>query len=823
MNNYNFKEIEKKWQKKWEEKKCFEVKTNSKKSKFYNLEMFPYPSGEGLHMGHTLNYTIGDIRARFKRMNKFNVLYPMGFDSFGLPAENAAIKAKVHPKEYTKKAIQNFIKQQKALGLSYDWSKILSSCEPGYYKWNQFWFLKLLEKGLVYRKKAPVNWCPECNTVLANEQVHNGKCWRHTKTDVEIKHLEQWFIKTTKYADELLNVDSLKWPERIKTMQKNWIGKSFGTEIIFEIETPTHKESKKTTLPVFTTRPDTLFGVTFMVISAQHPNLMNFVNSKQEKEVKNFLKKLNNVSEKNTDILEKEGVFTGSYAINPITKDKVPIYTGNFVVADYGSGIVMAVPAHDQRDFEFAKKYGLDIKQVISGGEIKNKAYTGPGKLINSNEFNKLDNNTAKEEITKYLIKNKLGKKTTQYKLKDWLVSRQRYWGTPIPVIYCNKCGIVPVPEKELPIKLPDKVEFGKGNPLLTNKEFVNTKCPKCNSSAKRETDTMDTFFDSSWYYMRYPDNKNNKKPFEDKIENYWLPVDTYIGGAEHACMHLLYARFFTKALKDLGFINYNEPFTQLFNQGMLHAEDGRKMSKSLGNVINPLDMINSNGADSLRLTLMSFASPDSDTNWNEKVLQGNEKFLKKVYETFEKVKIRKSTPKIESKLNKTIKEITNDIENFKYNLGIIKLRNLFDSLGEQESKETLEKSLQLLHPFCPHITEELWEKLGHKNFISLSEWPKADESKINKKFEEQDQAIEKLINDINNISKLITDKGDNFSKIYVYVLPNEKEIYSENINEIKKRTNENLILYAVNDKDKYDPENKSKKVKPGRPGIYFE
>ncbi|MFW6283655.1 MAG: class I tRNA ligase family protein, partial [Minisyncoccales bacterium] len=426
-------------------------------------------------------------------------------------------------------------------------------------------------------------------------------------------------------------------------------------------------------------------------------------------------------------------------------------------------------------------------------------------------------------EITKYLIKNKLGKKTTQYKLKDWLVSRQRYWGTPIPVIYCNKCGIVPVPEKELPIKLPDKVEFGKGNPLLTNKEFVNTKCPKCNSSAKRETDTMDTFFDSSWYYMRYPDNKNNKKPFENKIENYWLPVDTYIGGAEHACMHLLYARFFTKALRDLGFINYNEPFTQLFNQGMLHAEDGRKMSKSLGNVINPLEMINSNGADSLRLTLMSFASPDSDTNWNKKVLQGSEKFLKKVYETFEKVKIRKSTPKIESKLNKTIKEITNDIENFKYNLGIIKLRNLFDSLGEQESKETLEKSLQLLHPFCPHITEELWEKLGHKNFISLSEWPKADESKINKKFEEQDQAIEKLINDINNISKLITDKGDNFSKIYVYVLPNEKEIYSENINEIKKRTNENLILYAVNDKDKYDPENKSKKVKPGRPGIYFE
>jgi len=1037
---YNFKTIERKWQKKWQEKKIFHVKWNSKKKKFYVLEMYPYPSGAGLHMGHALNYTIGDIQARFRRMLGFNVLYPMGYDSFGLPAENAAIKVGEHPKNYTENAIKNFVNQQKRLGLSYDWSRKLFSHDSNYYKWNQFFFLKFLEKGLVYRKKAPVNWCPKCDTVLANEQVHNGKCWRHEDTDVETKNLEQWFIKTTAYADELLeDIDKLEWPNRIKVMQKNWIGKSEGTEIDFEVEKekiskvvlvhgkhntsrdgwypwfvkkikdkniecfspdfpntenplldewlkelektkpdentilvghsrggvaimrwlerlPENKKIKKVILvslnsgkpdrkgrtgegngfygieynfekiknhcddfviihsrddpivpfsigkynaeflnakfkiydnkkhfgkdytfeipeileeiiskqkfPIFTTRPDTIYGVTFMVISAQHPRLMELVTDEQEKEVKAFLKKIKSTKQEDIDKLDKEGVFTGSYAINPLTKDKVPIWAGNFVIADYGSGMIMAVPAHDQRDFEFAKKYGIEIKCVIEPiegisnldlmklskkerNEIldkKNKViyfnnkqkefwkekrkkilngedcYFGEGKLINSGRFNGLDNNEAKWHITTYLEGEKLARKTIQYKLKDWLVSRQRYWGTPIPIVYCDKCGIVPVPEKDLPVLLPDKVKFGKGNPLLTNEKFVNVKCPKCKGKAKRETDTMDTFFDSSWYYLRYCDNKNKKVPFDKKKVNYWMPVDQYIGGAEHACMHLIYARFFTKALRDLGFVKFDEPFLRLFNQGMLRASDGRKMSKSLGNVINPITTIEKEGTDALRLTLMSFASPDSDTNWDKKVLLGSGKFLAKVYDKFSEVGNVKSDALLESKLNKSIKGITEDISNFKYNLAIIKIRELFGSFNGKVNKKVFETFVKLLHPFCPHITEDLWEKLGNKNFISLEKWPVADEKKINEKLEEQEQLVDKLIGDINHVKDLVKKK---VSKVFVYVLPKEKEIYDKNL--IEKKTGLKVQIFAVNDKDKYDPEKKSKKVKPGRPGIYLE
>src|SRR3989339_191148 len=520
---YDFVEIEKKWQGIAEKKDLFKSEIKSKKKKFYCLEMFPYPSGEGLHMGHALNYFVGDILARFKRMNNFNVMYPMGYDAFGLPAENAAIKAKTHPREYTSKAMKNFVKQQKMMGISYDWSKSFATCNPEYYHWNQYFFLKFLEKGLIYRKKAPVNWCNKCDTVLANEQVHDGKCWRHEDTNVEIKHLEQWFIKTTDYAEELLErVDKLHWPERIKIMQKNWIGRSEGTEILFEINNEKW--------PIFTTRPDTIYGVTFMVISAQHSRLDELVTDEQKKKVEKFLKELKSVSGKDLEKMDKEGIFTGSYAINPINKEKVPIYAGNFVVADYASGMVMAVPAHDQRDFDFALKYEIKMKPVIQpvDFEIDNlrleKAYKFPGTLINSGEFNGLDNEDAKEKI-------------------------------------------------------------------------VNVKCPKCGGKAKRETDTMDTFFDSSWYYLRYLDNENSKEPFAKKKVDYWMPVDQYIGGAEHACMHLIYA--------------------SLFNQGMLHASDGRKMSKSLGNVINPLDIIEKYGSDTLRLSLMSFATPDKDTNWD--------------------------------------------------------------------------------------------------------------------------------------------------------------------------------------------------------------
>ncbi len=968
---FNFKKIEKKWQKRWEEEGVFKVK-ESKKKKFYSLEMYPYPSATGLHMGHAFNYTIGDVYARFKRMQGFNVLHPMGYDSFGLPAENAAIKAGKHPKPYTEQAIKNYIKQMKDLGLSYDWSKLVNSMEPEYYKWNQFFFLKFLENGLAYRKKSAVNWCFKCDTVLANEQVHNGTCWRHEDTGVEVKQLEQWFLKTTNYAQELLDcIDDLQWPEKIKTMQRNWIGKSEGTEVEFEInrgkiqinnvehfrknvninsklkiknkefhiqqivkfrlddgsfymklflqggyvladdagdnsfifvkESKNNLEIKKDKInfkskkfdfsysahavaeetygkeiftkgesetfwdyisdkgsylslgivdktkkrldfegeiiyakdiqilkddkkwKVFTTRPDTLYGVTFMVVSAQHSELMDLVTEEQKKEVQTFLKRIRTTKQEDIDKLEKEGVFTGSYAINPINEEKIPVYAANFVIAEYGSGMVMGVPAHDKRDFDFAKKYDLPIKYVVSGGD-ENGPYLGNGKLINSDIFDNVENNESKWHITDYLEAQKLGKKTIQYKLRDWLISRQRYWGTPIPIVYCDECGIVPVPEKELPIKLPEKVKFGKGNPLETNEKFVNAKCPKCNGKAKRETDTMDTFVDSSWYYMRYPDNNNSKKPFDEKIENFWLPVDQYIGGIEHATMHLLYARFWTKALRDLGYVKYDEPFTRLFNQGMLHGEDGEKMSKSKGNVILPEVVSKKYGIDTARFFLMSLAAPDKPRDWSDQGVKGSLKFIKKVIDYFDTVKIGKSDSKIESKLNKTIKEVTNQIDNFKYNLAVIKIRDLFNSLNEEESKDVLEKSLKLLSPFCPHIAEELWEKIGGKGFVSLAEWPKSNEKKINEQFEKEEELFEKLISDINHVSGLIQEKENKkMKKVFVYVLPNEKENYGNNLEIIQKRTNLIVKIFSVSDKEKHDPENKSKKVKPGRPGIYLE
>jgi len=747
----DFKSIERKWQKNWADAKVFKVKEDSKKKKYYCLEMFPYPSASGLHMGHAFNYTIGDIYSRFKRMNGFNVLYPMGYDSFGLPAENAAINANTHPRKFTNDAIKNFIRQQKELGFSYDWDRIISTCEPEYYRWNQYFFLKFWEKGLVYRKKAPVNWCPKCNTVLANEQVHGGKCWRHTDTDVEIKQLEQWFIRTTAYADELLeDLEKIHWPERIKIMQKNWIGKSHGTEIKFKINGEDW--------PIFTTRPDTIYGVTFMVISAQHPRLMELVTNEQKKEVENFLKKIKSTSEKGIEELEKEGAFTGSYAINPVNGAKIPVYTGNFVIAEYGCGMVMAVPSHDQRDFEFAKKYNIPIIVVIMPDEYKldaNKmarAYTGEGVLVNSGEFNGARNLDAIEDITKFLEKKKLGRKVVQYKLRDWLISRQRYWGTPIPAVYCDKCGVIPVPEKDLPVILPENVKFGEGNPLATNKEFVNTKCPKCGGKAKRETDTMDTFMDSSWYFLRFCDNLNNKEPFSKENAKYWMPVDQYIGGAEHACMHLIYARFFVKALRDMGCFNFDEPFTSLLNQGMIHGEDGAVMSKSRGNVIVPDEIANKYGVDPVRFFLVSIASPDKDLLWSNAGVEGSLKFVSRVINYYETVKIGKSSRRIESKLNKAIKEITTEIENFNYNIAIIHIRQLFESFEAEASKDTLEKFLKLLHPVCPHVTEELWEKLGNKPFITISSWPRYDESKIDEKAEQEEEIGNEIVYDIKKV-----------------------------------------------------------------------
>ena len=779
----NEKSIEKKWQQKWEESKCFEANKDDK-PKFYSLEMFPYPSGAGLHIGHALNYTIGDIYARKKFMEGFNVLHPMGFDSLGLPAENAAIKAGTHPEEYTKAAIKNFIEQQKALGISYDWTRVINTSNSSFYKWDQWIFLELFKKGLAYQKESPVNWCTKCNTVLANEQVQNGVCWRHEDTKVEVKSLTQWYFKTTGYAEELNDMSKLEqWPDKIKKLQTNWIGKSHGSEVVFTINDQEWN--------VFTTRPDTLMGVTFLVISAQHPKLLEMTTDEQKEPIQAFIKKQSSVSQEDIDQLEKEGVFTGAYAIHPLTQEKVPVYAGNFVLADYGSGMVMAVPAHDQRDYEFAKKYNIPVKKVIESKD-EDKAFTGQGKIINSGEFNDQNSQEAKATITEKLESLGRGKKTTNYRLRDWLVSRQRYWGTPIPIIYCEDCGAVP--DENLPVKLPHDVTFGDGNPLATSESFVNTTCPKCQKPAKRETDTMDTFVNSSWYELRYTDPHNDQEIFKKELANKWAPVDMYIGGAEHACMHLIYVRFYTKFLRDLGLLDFDEPAVRLFNQGLLHAEDGRKMSKSLGNVINPLDIIDKYGSDPLRLFLVSVASPDSDFSWSEKGFQSNVKFLGKVKEYYAGVKQGSSTPYAEHKVNSLIKDISEDIEKMKYNLAVIKLKGCFDVLQEEESKETLEAYIKLLTPFCPHLAEELWSNLGKTDFISLAQWPKADESKINPELEEQDQYAKDLSEDIATAKELA--KLDTLTSIKLITSPDWKyELYQLVGNELK---NDNRDFKAI-------------------------
>ncbi|MGM5480053.1 MAG: leucine--tRNA ligase [Nanobdellota archaeon] len=778
----DFKAIEEKWQTLWDEHNVFTVTEDNDKQAYYVLEMFPYPSGDGLHLGHALNYVIGDIQARFKRLQGFNVLHPMGYDALGLPAENAAIKAGTHPKEYTETSTKGYIKQQKHLGLSFDWSRVLSTADPSYYKWDQWIFLKLFEKGLAYQKTSAVNWCPKCNTVLANEQVENGTCWRHDDTEVEVKHLKQWFFKITEYADELYeHIDKLdKWPARTKAMQKNWIGKSHGTEIDFEVN------SKK--WPVFTTRPDTIFGVTFMVISAQHDTLMNIVTEDRKEEVKAFLHKLHSVSEKELDSMEKEGVFTGSYAINPATGKEIPIYAGNFVVADYGSGMVMAVPAHDQRDFEFAKKYDIQIQQVISGDQTESKAYTGTGVLTNSEEFTGMDNEQAKEKITQWLESKGIARKKVNFKLRDWGISRQRYWGTPIPIIHCEQCGAVPVPEQDLPVELPRDVTFGKGNPLETNKEFVNTTCPKCGNHATRETDTMDTFVNSSWYHLRYTDPNNDKAIFDKEKANYWTPVDKYIGGAEHACMHLIYFRFYTKFLRDLGLISFDEPVKQLFHQGMLHGDDGNKMSKSKGNAKVPETVSKEYGIDTARFFIVSVASPEKDLFWSENGAEGALKFIKKVHNYItNEAKIGSSSKKITSKIQRTIKEVTYDIEHFKYNLAVIKLRQLFESFEQEIAKEDLENFIKLMNPFCPHLTEEWWESLDNERFLSTSSWPKHNDSLIDESAEYEDTYVEQLYKDVETIQDISGIK--NPEEIELFISPQWKYDFYTQLKTLLKTT----------------------------------
>jgi len=807
----DFAKIEKKWQDKWAAEKVFEAIEDPKKKKYYVLEMFPYPSATGLHMGHAFNFTIGDVSSRFKIMQGFNVLHPAGFDSLGLPAENAAIKAGKHPEEYTNNSIKNFIKQEKTLGLTYSWDRQVNTADPEYYHWDQWIFLKMFEKGLVYEKEAAVNWCNKCNTIISNEQAQGGECDR-CGTKIEIKQMTQWFLKITDYADRLLEGHkNLNWPEKTIAMQKNWIGKSYGTEIDFEIN------GKK--WPVFTTRPDTIFGVTFMVVSAQHKNLMELVTKEQKKEVEKFLEKIGSVSEKELADMEKEGIFTGSYAINPATRDKVPVYAGNFVVADYGGGMVMAVPAHDQRDFEFAKKYNIPIKQVISGEISQTRAWTEAGKLINSKEFDGISNEEAKKKISDWLISQNKAKRVVNYKLRDWSIARQRYWGTPIPLIHCEKCGVVPVPEKELPVKLPKEVKFGIGNPLLTNEKWLNVACPKCGGKARREANTMDTFANSSWYFLRYCDPHNNKEIFaKDKVK-YWMPIDLYIGGAEHACMHLIYSRFYTMFLHDIGLIEFEEPAPRLFHQGMINDEKGEKMSKSKGNIIEPLETMAKYGVDATRFFLLSEASPDKGFNWSDKGIQGSTRIINKIWKIGQEVKFGKDSEEMQLKVNKTIKNVTEQIENIDLRKSTIEIRELFDLISKQIeiSKDTFEKSIKLIAPFCPHIAEELWEKLGNIGFISTAEWPKYTEIKKSAK---QENVTENIIENLKQtVEKIISSQE--VKKIYLYAMPFEiKQIDSD---KIEKAFGKPIKIFAVNDSDKYDPENKAKKALPGKPSIFVE
>ncbi len=760
----DFNSIAKKWQERWENNKIFEVKIDPNKKKYYVLEMYPYPSSHGLHMGHARNYCIGDAFARYKRMQGFNVLYPMGYDSFGLPAENAAIKAKSHPKEFTERAIKNFIMQQKALGLSYDWSRMIMSHNPDYYKWDQWIFLKMYEKGLAYRRKALVNWCPKCNTVLANEQVHNGKCWRHKDTNVELKELEQWFLRITNYAEELLNyIEKLDgWPEDVKIMQKNWIGKSEGVNLFFPIESSEKK------ITVFTTRPDTFFGITFLVYAPEHPDVIELVKGTEyEKPVREFIRKvvLEDRFTRTAEDREKEGMFIGRYAINPITKERIPIYIANFVLYEYGTGAIIAVPAHDERDFQFAKKYNLPIKVVINPPDYElnpgkmTRAYTGDGVMVNSQQFDGMNNRDAIPEFIKFFEENNCGKATVQYKLRDWLISRQRFWGCPIPIVYCDKCGIVPVPEDELPVRLPEDYRFAisEGNPLEHCEEFVNTKCPRCGCSARRETDTMDTFVDSSWYFLRYCDPKNIKLPFDKEKAEYWMPIDLYIGGKEHATMHLIYFRFFTKFLRDIGLLEIDEPALKLFNQGMLH-KDGFVMSKSKGNVVVPEKVAEKYGIDTARLFLLFVASPSKDMEWSDKGIEGSFRFLNRFYNLITEKKITKQIErKEESKLNKVIKDVTDYFDRMEFNKAIISLMQFTTWLNNRPSisMESVSKLVLMMSPFTPHICEELWERLGNKPFCSLQKWPEYDASKIDPKLDVIDNLIYKTISDIFSVIKL--------------------------------------------------------------------
>ena len=755
-------DIEAKWQKYWEENKTFKVEMDKDKPKSYVLEMFPYPSGN-LHMGHVRNYSIGDVIARFRTMKGFNVLHPMGWDSFGMPAENAAIKHNIPPKKWTLENIANMTRQLKALGLSYDWDREVTTCKEDYYKWTQWFFELFYKRGLAVKKESAVNWCDTCNTVLANEQVIDGKCWR-CDHEVVKKDLSQWFFKITDYADELLkDLDLLPgWPERVKTMQHNWIGRSEGLEFSFEIP------ELNNTVAVYTTRPDTAYGVTFMALAAEHPLIKKICeNNPKADEINAFCERVRNQSEieRTSSESEKEGVFTGVYCINPFTGRKVEIWVTNYVLYDYGTGAVMGVPTGDQRDWMFADKYGIEKIVTICpvGKELKLEEMTcayeeKEGMLVNSGEFTGMEMHKAMSAIMDKAEAEGFGKRRVNYRLRDWLISRQRYWGAPIPIIYCPHCGEVLVPEDQLPVRLPEDVSFTAGakSPLATSEEFVHCKCPKCGADATRETDTMDTFLCSSWYYLRYTDAHNDKMPFDKELNNYWGPVDQYIGGIEHAILHLLYSRFFVKVLRDAGLVDYDEPFSNLLTQGMV-IKDGAKMSKSLGNVVSPEEILSKYGADTARLFILFAAPPERELEWSDQGVEGSFRFLNRIWrivQAFEAVLAQKVTEYDHSNLSEadkdlrrvlhgSIKKVTNDIETrFNFNTAISTMMELVNALYAYKEAakepnaglvyEAISDLIKMMSPFVPHITEELWRgAIDANSSVHEQSWPECDEEAL--------------------------------------------------------------------------------------------
>ncbi len=743
--NYDAQRIEMKWRRRWEQIPLYRAEANPARPKYYVLEMLPYPSGT-LHMGHLRNYTIGDAVARYKRMRGFNVLHPMGWDAFGLPAENAAIERGLHPREWTLRNIAEMTRTLRRYAFSYDWSREISTCEPEYYRWNQWFFLKMLERGLAYRKKSLVNWCPECGTVLANEQVVDGCCWRHPRTPVEQRDLEQWFLKTTAYAEQLLaDIRRLEglWPERVLAMQRNWIGRSEGAEIVFRLE-------DGRPIPVFTTRVDTIFGATGLLLAPEHPLTAELVEGEGRLRVKAMI---DSRAQKQLAEFDKEGVFTGRYAVNPYNGERLPVWVANFVLLEYGTGAVMAVPAHDQRDFEFCRKYGLEIRPVIrpAGGEparadLLEEAFVEDGVLENSGEFSGLSSEEARRRMTAKAEREGFGRAAVTYRLKDWGISRQRYWGTPIPVVHCPQCGIVPVPESELPVLLPLNVRItGRGrSPLESVPEFVQAACPRCAAPARRETDTMDTFVDSSWYFYRYCDPRNDRLPYDPELIAYWFPIDQYIGGIEHAILHLIYSRFFCKVMRDIGLIRHDEPVRSLFTQGMV-LKDGAAMSKSRGNVVGADELADRYGADTGRLFVLFAAPPEKELEWQDAGVEGMHRFLARTYRFLTRNAERarsgaageaEADRQALRKLHQTVRKVTQDLESrWHFNTSIAAVMELMNELHALEERlsgpvlqEALEKVTLMLAPFVPYLAEELWEELGRQGPVFDQSWPDYDQ-----------------------------------------------------------------------------------------------